>query len=145
MDKKNQLDVTFCILYFSSNSCSTCFGKPCAHHQELTTAWCYSLVLVCTVAAGRWPSPFGRLCVRRTAITSRRRQLLMMGAWLPKSCWATIRREIKNTKVTSSWFFLSTLNYDARSTTHQIYENLTTNLPFIMHSPLSKLRPFAVP
>ena len=23
-------------------------------------------------------------------------------------------------KVTSSWFFLSTLNYDARSTTHQI-------------------------
>jgi len=22
-------------------------------------------------------------------------------------------------KVTSSWFFLSTLNYDARSTTHQ--------------------------
>jgi len=25
--------------------------------------------------------------------------------------------------VTSSWFFLSTLNYDARSTTHQIYTN----------------------
>ena len=23
--------------------------------------------------------------------------------------------------MTSSWFFLSTLNYDARSTTHQIY------------------------
>ena len=23
VDKKNQLDVTFCILYFSSNSCST--------------------------------------------------------------------------------------------------------------------------
>ena len=38
VDKKNQLDVTFCILYFSSNSCSTCFGQPCAHHQELTTA-----------------------------------------------------------------------------------------------------------
>ena len=36
--KKNQLDVTFCILYFSSNSCSTCFGQPCAHHQEQTTA-----------------------------------------------------------------------------------------------------------
>ena len=44
VDKKNQLDVTFCILYFSSNSCSTCFGQPCAHHQEPTTAWCYSLV-----------------------------------------------------------------------------------------------------
>ena len=38
VDKKNQLDVTFCILYFSSNSCSTCFGQLCAHHQELTTA-----------------------------------------------------------------------------------------------------------
>jgi len=60
VDKKNQLDVTFCILYFSSNSCSTCFGQPCAHHQELTTAWCYSLVLVCAVAAGRWSSLVGR-------------------------------------------------------------------------------------
>ena len=38
VDKKNQLDITFCILYFSSNSCSTCFGQPCPHHQELTTA-----------------------------------------------------------------------------------------------------------
>jgi len=27
--------------------------------------------------------------------------------------------------VTPSWFFLSTLNYDARSTTHQIYKNGT--------------------
>ena len=60
VDKKNQLDVTFCIFYFSSNSCSTCFGQPCAHHQELTIAWCYSLVLVCAVAAGRWSSPVGR-------------------------------------------------------------------------------------
>jgi hypothetical protein len=59
VDKKNQLDVTFCILYFSSNSCSTCFGQPCAHHQEPTTAWCCSLVLVCAVAAGRLSSPIG--------------------------------------------------------------------------------------
>ena len=36
--RKNQLYVTFCILYFSSNCCSTRFGQPCAHHQELTTA-----------------------------------------------------------------------------------------------------------
>ena len=55
------------------------------------------------------------------AITSRSRQLLMMGTWLPKTCWATIRREIKIQKVTSSWFFLSTLNYDARSTTQQTH------------------------
>jgi len=38
VDKKNQLDVKFFILYFSSNSCSTCFGQPCVHHEELTTA-----------------------------------------------------------------------------------------------------------
>jgi hypothetical protein len=60
VDKKNQLDVIFCILYFSSNSSSTCFGQPCAHHQELTTAWCYSLVLVCAVAAGMLSRPVGR-------------------------------------------------------------------------------------
>ena len=60
VDKKTQLDVTFCILYFSSNSSSTCFGQPCVHHQELTTAWCYSLVLVCAVAAGRLSRPVGR-------------------------------------------------------------------------------------
>ena len=60
VDKKYQLDVTFCIIYFSSNSCWTCFGQPCAHHQKLTTAWCYSLVLVCAVAAGRLSSPVGR-------------------------------------------------------------------------------------
>ena len=59
VDKKNQLDVTFCILYFSSNSCSTCFGQTCDHHQELTTAWCYNLVLVCAVAAGRLSRPVG--------------------------------------------------------------------------------------
>ena len=60
VDKRNRLDVTFCILCFSSYSCSTCFGQPCAHHQELTTAWCYSLVLVCALAAGRLSSPVGR-------------------------------------------------------------------------------------
>ena len=60
VDKKTQLDVTFCMLYFSSNNCSTCFGQPCVHHQGLTTAWCYSLVLVCAVAAGRLSSPVGR-------------------------------------------------------------------------------------
>ena len=54
------LDVAFFILYFSSNSCSTCFGQLCAHHQELTTAWYYSLVLVCAVNAGRLSSPVGR-------------------------------------------------------------------------------------
>ena len=62
VDKKNQLDVTFCILYFSSNSCSTC--------------------------------------------------------WIQK--------------VTSSWFFLSTRNYDARSTTHQMNIGLYVKYPLLL-------------
>ena len=60
VDKKNQLDVTFCILYFSSNSCSTCFWQPCAHHQDLTTTRYYILLLVCAVAAGWLSRPVGR-------------------------------------------------------------------------------------
>jgi hypothetical protein len=32
------------------------------------------------------------------AITSRSRQLVMMGTWLAETCWATIRREIKKYK-----------------------------------------------
>jgi len=100
VDKKNQQDVTLCILYLSSNSRSTCFGQPCTHHQELTTAWCYSLVLVCAVAATNRSSqpPYSHGTYQHEAITSRSRQLLMMGTWLRETCWATIRREIKNTK-----------------------------------------------
>jgi hypothetical protein len=45
------------------------------------------------------------------AITWRSRQFLMMGTWLPETCWATIRREIKDTKSDISWFFLSTLYF----------------------------------
>ena len=55
-------------------------------------------------------------------ITSRSRQLVMMGTWLPETCWATIRREIKNTKVTSSWFLLSTLSF---------IEIRNPNIPFL--------------
>jgi len=40
------------------------------------------------------------------AITSRSHQLLMMGTWLPETCWATIRREIKNTKSDIKLVFL---------------------------------------
>ena len=56
-----------------------------------------------------WPPSCSHDTYQHKAITSRSRQLLMMGTWLPETCWATIRREIKNTKVTSSWFFISTL------------------------------------
>ena len=92
MDKKNQLDVTFCILYFSSNSCSTCFGQPCAHHQELTAS------MDALPANRSWQPPCSHGTYQHEAIISRSRQLLMMDTWLPETCWATIIREIKNTK-----------------------------------------------
>ena len=37
-------------------------------------------------------------CLNNEAITSRSRQLLMMGTWLPETYLETIRGEIKNTK-----------------------------------------------
>ena len=45
-----------------------------------------------------WQPPWSHGTYQHEAITSRSRQLLMMGTWLPETCWATIRREIKNTK-----------------------------------------------
>ena len=60
------------------------------------------------------------------AIISRSRQLLMMGTWLPETCWATIRREIKIEKMTSSWFSLSALIYVYKC---HIYIILSLHLP----------------
>ena len=46
---------------------------------------------------------------QHVAITLRSRQLLKMGTWLPETCWATCKGEIKDsTKVTSSWFLIHT-------------------------------------
>jgi len=45
-----------------------------------------------------WPPSCSHDTYQHKAITSRSLQLLMMGTWLPETCWATIRREIKNTK-----------------------------------------------
>jgi len=46
---------------------------------------------------------------QHVAITLRSHQLLKMGTWLPETCWATCKGEIKNnTKVTSSWFLIHT-------------------------------------
>ena len=98
----------FCTLYFSSNSCSTCFGQPCAHHQELSTAWCYRLVLVlcCNnawfysdMSLCEW-AVFGYVGCWRWWFHC----CVLMGTWLPDTFWTTSRREIKSTKVTSSWF-----------------------------------------
>ena len=45
-----------------------------------------------------WQPPCSHGTYQHEAITSRSIQLLMMGTCLPETCWATIRREIKNTK-----------------------------------------------
>ena len=46
-----------------------------------------------------WQPPCSHGTYQHETITSRSRQLLMMGTWLPETCWATIRREIKNTRI----------------------------------------------
>jgi len=48
---RNQLDVTWCYIYFLFISNSTCFGQPCAHPQELTIRWFYRRVWCSAVAA----------------------------------------------------------------------------------------------
>ena len=45
-----------------------------------------------------WPPSCSHGTYQHEAITSRSRQLLMIGTWLPETCWTTIRSEIKNTK-----------------------------------------------
>jgi len=131
--------------YFSSISCTTCFGQPCAHHQELTTAWCYRLVLVCAVAAGRklcYELIHGRTnCQPVLTAFVQPRHIPTRGYNITQSsapddghmvarnmCGATNRREITNTKVTSGWFFLSTLKtlnvyfyYPINTTTRILY------------------------
>ena len=57
-----------------------------------------------------WQPSHSHGTYQNEAITSCSRLLLLMDTWLPKTCWATIRRE-RIQKVTSSWFFLSTLTY----------------------------------
>ena len=46
-----------------------------------------------------WPPSCSHGTYQHKAITSRGRQLLMMGTWLPETCWSTIRREIKITQM----------------------------------------------
>jgi len=55
----NHVPIIMRCFHFFSTSCTTCFGQPCAHHHEVTTALCYSLVLECAVAAGTLSRPVG--------------------------------------------------------------------------------------
>ena len=78
------------------------------NHVPIISSWRLRDVIV---SCWTWQPSRSHGTYQHETITSRSRQLLMMGTWLPETCWATIRGEIKNTKLTSSWFSLSTLNY----------------------------------
>ena len=90
VDKKNQLDVTFCILYLSSNSCSTCFGQPCAH-LSVCLSVCLSIYLSIYLPTYLpiYPSIHPSIhpsILNYDARSTTHRQLLMMGTWLPETC-----------------------------------------------------------
>ena len=82
-----------------------------------------------------WPPPCSHGTYQHKAITSRSRQLLMMGTWLPETCWATIRREIKNTKVLTTFLqprHIPTQGYNiTQSSTpddgHMVARNMLSN------------------
>ena len=69
------------------------------------------------------------------------RQFLRIGTRQPETCWATYKGEINIILSDIQLVSYSTLNYDARSATHQIFfkfciwifsENLSDNTSFIM-------------
>ena len=68
------------ILHFSSNSCSTCFGQPCAHLVLRTPQWTHYLL------TGSDSLPAATAQYQHMAITLRSRQLLEMGTLLPETC-----------------------------------------------------------
>ena len=104
---RNQLDVTQYYIYFFLFlliSCSTCFGPPCAHLQELTTQ-CYFSTCVVVPWLCRQIDPVSCLCVH----------------WNVRSTtYNEKQKEINIILCDIQLVSYSTLNYDARSTTHQI-------------------------
>ena len=73
---RNQLDVTQYYIYYSFISCSTFFGPPCAHLQELKTQWYF---FTCGVVPWlcRQSDPSGWLCVHwEVRSTNYKEQLL---------------------------------------------------------------------
>ena len=122
VDKRSQLDVTFVVFI----SLLLVAQHVSCNHVPVIRSWRLRDVIVsCWYVPWLQEGCQDRLAGSASIWTSRSRQLLMMGTWLHETCWATSRRETKNRKVTSSWFFLSTLNYDTRSTTIQICKRQT--------------------
>jgi len=135
---RNQLDVTYVLSFISPLQVAQHVSgnhvpifRSWRLRSVIATCW------YCAVAAGRLSEPV-IMCIdwgvhstvvqwihylltgsdslpaamaqyQHVAITLQSRQLLKMGTWLPETCWATCKGEIKdNTKVTSSWFLIHT-------------------------------------
>ena len=132
---RNQLDVTFVLSFISPLQVAQ---HVSGNHVPIFRSWRLRSVIAtcwyCAVAAGRMSEPVSSVHVvlrtpqwthylltgsdslpaataqyQHVAITLRCRQFLKMGTWLPETCWATCKGEIKdNTKVTFSWFLIHT-------------------------------------
>jgi hypothetical protein len=112
-------------------NCSTCFGRHTAHHQELKkyncSLWFYIRFWLPVVAAMAEPSQRQPKTYVKPEAAITVFELLMMGGMSP--CWA-IKKHWNNKfyyTVTSCWFFLSDLCWDARIREHQIYKYTACN------------------
>ena len=77
-----------------------------------------------------WPPSCSHGTYQHKAITSRSRQLLMMGTWLPETCWATIRRETKNTK--SDIYLVFLIHTELRSTVNHTSDSINLFSYFVV-------------
>ena len=82
-----------------------------------------------------WPPCCSHGTYQHKAITSRSRQFQMMDTWLPETCWATIRREIKNTKFLTTFLqprHIPTQGYNITQSSapddgHMVARNMLSN------------------
>ena len=105
MDKKNELDVTF--VFFISLLIVA--QHVSGNHVPIIRSWRLNDVIALC-----WYVPWLQEGGQVRLVGSASMDGFVSQLALRASC------ETNPQKVTSSWFFLSTLNYDARSTTHQI-------------------------
>jgi len=114
---RNQLDVTFVLSFISPLQVAQ--HVLYNHVPILRSWWLCSVIATCWYCAVTIPL-IVTAQYQHVAITLHSRQLLKIGTWLHETCWATCKGKIK---ITQKWHlvgFLSTLNYDAWSTTYQI-------------------------
>jgi len=98
------------VLYlFLLISCSTCFGPPCAHLQELTTWWYFFTCGVVPWLCRIWLPTQPRHYTTREKIPLSR-QLQKMGTRWRETCWATYKEQfIRRNKYNTKWHLVGFL------------------------------------